>query len=109
MSSRQFSMACRSSGASSIADGGCPTATVADAQGLEGAYPQQLELTELESVGSCGLAFSENPEISALNEQIAGNEKLPAVADRLPEEPLVVMLYGEMGTYGGTLAGGVHL
>ena len=86
-------------------DGGCPTATVADAKGIEGAYPQQLELAELESAGSCDLAFTENPEISALNEEIAGNEKLPAVDERLPEEPLVVLPYDEIGSYGGTLTG----
>ncbi|WP_316858207.1 ABC transporter substrate-binding protein [uncultured Cohaesibacter sp.] len=86
--------------------GDCPKATVADMQGLTSAYPQQFELAELEKAASCALSFSENPDIAALNARILGNpEKLPAVADRLPAEPLVVAPYEEIGVYGGVLKG----
>ena len=34
---------------------------------------------------------------------IKGNPGLPALADRIPEEPLVVVPYDSVGRYGGTL------
>lgn len=86
------------------AQAACPTATVADAMGVAGgAYPQQWDLAEFESAGNCTLSFSENPRIGALNGMIAGNPALPALADRLPSEPLVVAPYDTIGHYGGTL------
>ena len=83
----------------------CPVATVADPMGLEPAFPQQLELAELQSAASCELAFSENPAIGDLNARILGNADLPAVAERLPAEPLVVMPYEGIGQYGGVITG----
>ncbi len=83
----------------------CPVATVADPMGLEPAFPQQLELAELQSVASCTLEFSENPAIADLNGKILGNADLAAVADRLPTEPLVVMPYDSIGQYGGAITG----
>ncbi len=80
----------------------CPAATVADDMGLKGTYPQQFSLAEFEKLGNCTLTFSENPDMAALNGRIHGNPELPAVAERLPEEPLVVMPYDSIGTYGGT-------
>ncbi len=83
----------------------CPVATVADPMGLEPAFPQQLELAELQSAASCTLEFSENPAIADLNGKILGNADLAAVADRLPTEPLVVMPYDSIGQYGGAITG----
>ncbi len=83
----------------------CPVATVADPMGLEPAFPQQLELAELQSTASCTLEFSENPAIAELNGKILGNADLAAVADRLPAEPLVVMPYESIGQYGGAITG----
>lgn len=87
-----------------LASAACPVATVADMKGLTSASPQQFELAEFESQGSCKLSFSENPAIADLNARIQGNpETLPPVAERLPEEPLVVAPYDEIGRYGGVL------
>ena len=83
----------------------CPAVTVADPQGLESAFPQQLELAEFEEQAACKLSFSENPAIAELNGKILGNEALPAVAERLPAEPLVVMPYESIGQYGGVITG----
>ncbi len=81
----------------------CPAVTVADPMGVAaGAFPQQYELAEFEGAAGCTMAFSANPEIEALNGEIQGNTALPALADRLPEEPLVVVPYDLVGTYGGT-------
>ncbi len=81
----------------------CPPVTVADAQGVAaGAFPQQYELTEFQGLASCELSFAENPDIGELNGRIRGNPELPGLADRMPEEPLVVAPYEAIGTYGGT-------
>ncbi len=85
-----------------IAD--CPPVTVADPMGVpSGKYPQQYELSEFESLAGCTLSFSENPDIAELNGRIRGNPDLPPLADRLPEEPLVVAPYDSIGKYGDTL------
>lgn len=84
----------------------CPAVTVADDQGIKGAFPQQFEKAELEKAAGCELRFKENPAIAELNKRIVGNpETLPPVAERLPEEPLVVAPYEAIGNYGGTLVG----
>jgi peptide/nickel transport system substrate-binding protein len=81
----------------------CPAVTVADAMGVApGAFPQQYELGEYQAAAGCEMSFSANPEIDALNSEIQGNGALPALADRLPSEPLVVVPYDMVGTYGGT-------
>ena len=81
----------------------CPPVTVADPMGVAaGAFPQQYELAEFEAAAGCTMEFSTNPEIEALNAEIQGNPDLPALADRLPSEPLVVAPYDMIGTYGGT-------
>ena len=49
------------------------------------------------------MEFSANPDIAALNGQIKGNGELPPLADRLPEDPLVMVPYDSIGQYGGTL------
>lgn len=76
----------------------CPT--VADPQNLKGAWAGQVEVEEA-LAADVKLAFSENPLFA--DDVKAG--KLPAVAERLPEEPLIVLPYTECGIYGGTLNG----
>ncbi len=84
--------------------GTCAPATVADMAGVaRGAFPQQFELAEFQSIGNCTVEFSTNPDIAAMNGRIQGNPELPSLADRLPSEPLVVTPYDKIGSYGGTL------
>ncbi len=83
----------------SVVAAGCPT--VAEPAGLNTAFPQQIELEDFEKQTGTELAFSERPEFAAQ----AADGKLPAVAQRLPEEPLVVLPYDDCGKYGGTLRG----
>lgn len=81
----------------------CPAVTVSDSQGVAaGAFPQQYELAEFQAAANCTLEFSGNPMAADLNGFIKGNGPLPAVADRLPSEPLVVAPYDAIGNYGGT-------
>ena len=81
----------------------CPAITAEDMQGIgAGAYPNQFELAALQDAASCEMGFSENPSIAALNSQIRGNADLPPVADRLPDEPLVIVPFASIGEYGGT-------
>lgn len=80
----------------------CPAVTVSDAMGVAaGAFPQQYELSEFQTLGDCTLEMSENPDIAALNGRIRGNPDMPELADRLPSEPLVVAPYDAIGSYGG--------
>ncbi|MGJ8584431.1 MAG: ABC transporter substrate-binding protein [Marinosulfonomonas sp.] len=82
----------------------CPAVTIADPMGVaEGAYRQQYDLAEFESLANCKMEFSANPAAEELNSRIRGNPPLMALADRLPAEPLVVAPYDEIGKYGGTL------
>ena len=87
----------------SLAFADCPPATVAGNPDLAGKYPQQFELSEFQELAGCELSFKENPEIADLNAKIRGNPELPPLAERLPEEPLVIAPYDSIGTYGGTL------
>lgn len=81
----------------------CPAVTVADSMGVAaGKYPQQYELSEFQSLANCTLTFSGNPDAAALNSRIRGNPELPSLAERIPQEPLVVAPYDEIGKYGGT-------
>ena len=89
--------------ASSALAAACPAATVADPMGIAaGKYPQQYDLSEFQSLGNCTISFKGNPDAAALNKRIRGNPKLPSLADRIPEEPLVVAPYHSIGKYGGT-------
>ncbi len=82
----------------------CPEITLADMGGIAaGAYPQQFELAEFEAAAGCSMTFSGNPEAEALNARIQGNGDLPPLADRLPSEPLVLVPYDSVGSYGGEL------
>jgi len=87
----------------SAAMAACPAVTVSDPMGVTaGAFPQQYELAEFQTLANCTLEMSENPDIAAFNSRIRGNPDLPALADRLPAEPLVVAPYDMIGSYGGT-------
>ena len=82
----------------------CPGITLADMQGVAaGTFPQQYELSEFETAAGCDMEFSGNPEAEALNARIQGNPDLPPLAERLPEEPLVVVPYDSIGKFGGEL------
>jgi peptide/nickel transport system substrate-binding protein len=82
---------------------GCPAVTVDDPMGVAaGKYPQQYELAEFESLANCTMTFTGNPDAAAMNARIRGNPELPSLADRIPEEPLVVAPYASIGKYGGT-------
>lgn len=84
----------------------CPAITAADNQGIQGKFPNQFELTELHSAANCTLTFQGNPDIASLNARIHGNpESLPDVSERIPEEPLVLAPYNEIGSHGGVLDG----
>lgn len=81
----------------------CPAVTMADPMGVApGDFPQQYDLAAYEAAAGCDMAFSANPEIEALNAEIQGNGALPPLADRLPAEPLVIVPYDMIGSYGGT-------
>src|SRR6056297_740435 len=81
----------------------CPAITVADMQGIApGAYPQQYELSEFQDAAGCTMEFASNPEAGDLNARIKGNPDLPSLAERLPDEPLVVVPHESVGRYGGT-------
>ncbi len=81
----------------------CPAVTVSDPMGIAaGAFPQQYELTEFQGLADCTMEMSENPDIAAMNARIRGNPEMPALAMRLPSEPLVVAPYDMIGSYGGT-------
>jgi peptide/nickel transport system substrate-binding protein len=75
----------------------CPELTVADMQDFAGAFPGQFEVSEFERLADCQIAFVENPLFS--------DRDLPSVEERLPEDPLILIPYHEIGTYGGTLNG----
>lgn len=80
--------------------------TASNMQGYKSKFPLQFELDEFESQCNCKLSFSENPSIAQMNARITGNpSNLPAVAERLPDEPLVIAPHNEIGKYGGTLKG----
>ncbi|MEM8774086.1 MAG: ABC transporter substrate-binding protein [Pseudomonadota bacterium] len=82
----------------------CPGITVGDMQGVApGEYPQQYELSAFQDAAGCTMEFSGNPDSDALNAQIKGNPDLPSLAERLPEEPLVVVPYDSIGKHGGQL------
>ncbi|MEM6634835.1 MAG: ABC transporter substrate-binding protein [Pseudomonadota bacterium] len=82
----------------------CPALTMADMQGVSaGEFPQQYELSEFEAAAGCEMEFSGNPEAEALNAELTGNPALASIAERVPEEPLVVVPYEAVGSYGGTM------
>ena len=92
--------------ASAANAGACPAITVADMQGVApGAFPEQYELSEFQAAADCTLEVKSRADdvIGKYNGMIQGNPDLPPLADRLPEEPLVVVPYESIGRYGGTM------
>jgi peptide/nickel transport system substrate-binding protein len=82
----------------------CPAATVADMKGVPaGMYPQQYDRGEFEKLANCKLEFKTNPDIEKMNKRIRGNGDLPPLAERIPEDALIVAPYDNIGKYGGTL------
>ncbi|MCP4472643.1 MAG: ABC transporter substrate-binding protein [Gammaproteobacteria bacterium] len=82
---------------------GCPAATVADMKGVPaGMYPQQYNRDEFEKLANCKLSLKTNPDIEKLNKRIRGNGDLPPLAERIPEDALIVAPYDSIGKYGGT-------
>ncbi len=72
----------------------------------EGEFPGQYELAEYQELTDNTLTFTDNPNIGELAAEITHIDgDLPAVADRLPAEPLVIAPVEAVGTYGGTLDG----
>jgi peptide/nickel transport system substrate-binding protein len=81
----------------------CPAVTLKEMRGVPpGKYPQQYDLAEYQNLATCTVQFKANPDIEKMNKQIRGNPQLPPLAERLPEEPLVVVPYDSIGKYGGT-------
>ena len=85
--------------------GECPASTLADMAGVPaGAYPQQYELAEFETLANCEMTFSSRESFDErLEDTNAVAFPLPPVEERLPEEPLVVQPYEAIGAYGGRL------
>jgi peptide/nickel transport system substrate-binding protein len=80
----------------------CPDVAGKDAGGK---YPHLFEKKEFESRYHCQLQYHQNPAIGELNARIAGNPKLKPLAQRLPQDPLIIAPYQEIGRYGGVLRG----
>ena len=75
--------------------------TVANSMGITTEFPQQLELADYEKQTGEKLKFNGNPLFA--DKESSG--ALQPVDKRLPEEPLVVLPYNEIGKYGGKLKG----
>ena len=88
--------------------GACPAITMADMQGVPaGAWPQQYEVAEFETLANCTMTFTGrtefDPRLAETGHLPEG--EAPPVDERLPEEPLVVVPYEEIGQYGGRFSG----
>ena len=82
-----------------------PAITVDDMQGVApGKYPNQYEVAEFEAATGGTMEFTGRTEFDPQLTAIFGD--IPAdVNERLPEEPLVLVPYDEIGKYGGQLEG----
>jgi len=86
----------------------CPAITTADMQGVAaGAFPEQYEVSEFEAAANCTMTFTGRDKYDDRLVQYGFLPKgdLPPLEQRLPEEPLVVVPYNEIGHYGGRLRG----
>lgn len=83
----------------------CPAVTVANDQGIKGQFPQQFDLDEFQELANCKLSFTGNPKAADHNSRIQGNPALPPVAERVPQDALVVAPYEQIGKHGGILDG----
>lgn len=75
--------------------------TVKNPMGFYGRYPGQFSLDEYQILTNKKLSFKENPVFA---DKVSRNE-LPCLSMRLPEEPLIMQPYHEIGTYGGEITG----
>jgi len=83
--------------------GTCPAITIADTQGIDVDISKMMDVSEFEKAGGCTMSFSENPKITEYNAMILGNPDLPPVADRLPDDPLVIIPNTLVGIHGGQM------
>jgi peptide/nickel transport system substrate-binding protein len=95
--------ATQSGGSEPATASSCPHSTVANPLGVPaGAWPQQWELEEFESLANCKFVFSGR---TTFDERLYTTNlvpnPLPPIEQRLPDEPLVVQPYDEIGSYGG--------
>ena len=91
-----------------VGPAGCPAITVADMQGIAaGAYPQQFEVSEFETAANCTLSYTGRDKYDdrLVEFGFLPSGDLPPLEERLPEEPLVVVPYDEIGKYGGRISG----
>ena len=79
----------------------CPAVTVSDPMGVAPGHSRSSMNWLNSRLADCTLKMSENPDIAAMN-AYSRQSGLPALADRLPAEPLVVAPYDMIGSYGGT-------
>lgn len=75
--------------------------TVKESLGYYGSSPNQFSLEEYQSLLNKKMIFLENPLFS---EKVAHRE-LPPVVQRLPDEPLIIKPYNEIGVYSKELKG----
>ncbi len=73
--------------------------TMADPVAQQAGHRGQMELAEFEQLTGSTLTFSDNPLFA---DRVKSGD-LPSVAERLPDEPLVIIPYDSVGKYGGTL------
>jgi peptide/nickel transport system substrate-binding protein len=81
---------------------------MADMQGVSaGTYPEQFEVSEFESAANCTMSFTGRDKYDErlVQYKFLPEGALPPLEERLPEEPLVVVPYNEIGKYGGRLSG----
>ena len=67
-----------------------------------GKYPGQYEVSEYESAAGCSMSFLKIQILLVSMLLLLVMVHLGSVNDRLPSEPLVVVPYDSVGTYGGT-------
>ena len=75
--------------------------TVMDPQGINLDFANQIELEDFEAQSGSAMSFTGNPLFA---DRVSSGD-LPAVADRLPMDALVVLPVETIGNYGGTLKG----
>jgi peptide/nickel transport system substrate-binding protein len=88
--------------------GACPAITMADTQGIAaGAFPEQYEVSEFQTAANCTMSFTGRDKYDErlVTYKFLPEGALPPLEERLPEEPLVVVPYNEIGHYGGRLSG----
>ena len=68
---------------------------------------QQYEVAEFETAANCTMSFTGRTEYDSrlVDYGFLPAGDLPALEDRLPEEPLVVVPYDAVGQYGGRISG----